>query len=177
MLTPEQPLITGSNLNEGAGFVSFTPEGPGAAVLENTTLSVIACPVADEAHRRNLRADLYPTYRYQYTGNFTNISPVSWFGAYHSSELPLLFGTHYEYGPGKSTPFEYEVSHTMEALWLSFAQNAKGGPKLFDSDGDYFAWPRFLQRGNDLAVFAANGKAVQLLDAATRIDDKCPELQ
>jgi hypothetical protein len=76
-----------------------------------------------------------PTYRYQYAGNFSNISPVDWMGAYHSckiliysyynseyadknpAELPLIFGTHYEYREA-STPFEYEVSHAMEGLCL-----------------------------------------------------------
>ncbi|KAL2811633.1 Alpha/Beta hydrolase protein [Aspergillus granulosus] len=32
--------------------------------------------------------------RYQYHGNWTNLSPVPWLGAYHSSELPLVFGTY-----------------------------------------------------------------------------------
>lgn len=27
-----------------------------------------------------------PTYRYIYHGNYTNISPVPWLGAYHGSE-------------------------------------------------------------------------------------------
>ncbi|KAH0376849.1 chlorogenic acid esterase precursor, partial [Aureobasidium melanogenum] len=138
------PLITGSNTNEGAGFVPFTPSGPGNATLVNTTLSIIACPVARDVARRGLFPSLYPTYRYLYTGNFTNISPVSWFGAYHSAELPLLFSTHDEYGPGNSTSFEYTVSKTMEALWLSFAENPAAGPKRFNSSsGGYFAWPQF----------------------------------
>jgi len=66
---------------------------------------------ADRGRNRN-RIGL-PTYRYQYAGNFSNVSPVSWMGAYHSSELPLLFGTHDEFR-GPSTPFEYQVSYTME---------------------------------------------------------------
>ncbi|OTA26318.1 hypothetical protein BTJ68_10564 [Hortaea werneckii EXF-2000] len=54
------------------------------------------------------------TYRYIYSGNFSNVSPLPWMGAYHSSELPMIFGTHYEYR-GNSTPFEWEVAHTMQA--------------------------------------------------------------
>ncbi|KAK4991545.1 hypothetical protein LTR50_001739 [Elasticomyces elasticus] len=106
------PGMLGSNANEGAGFVAFTPNGPGAAALHAITQRVIACPVALEVSNRVLVG--LPTYRYQYAGNFSNVSPVGWMGAYHSSELPLLFGTHYEYGPGLSTPFEYDVSHAME---------------------------------------------------------------
>ncbi|THW03744.1 chlorogenic acid esterase precursor [Aureobasidium pullulans] len=168
------PLITGSNTNEGAGFVPFTPSGPGNATLVNTTLSIIACPVARDVARRDLDSTKYPTYRYLYTGNFSNISPVSWFGAFHSAELPLLFGTHDEYGPGNSTSFEYSVSQTMEALWLSFAENPAAGPKRFNtSDGGYFAWPQFKQNANDLVVFAEGGKTLQLATAGPRVDDFC----
>lgn len=43
-----QPIIIGSNSNEGAGFVTFSEDGPGEAVLFATTQSIIACPVAQE---------------------------------------------------------------------------------------------------------------------------------
>ncbi|KAI4718785.1 chlorogenic acid esterase precursor [Aureobasidium sp. EXF-10727] len=168
------PLITGSNTNEGAGFVPFTPSGPGNETLFKTTLSIIACPVAEDVARRALFPTLYPTYRYLYTGNFSNISPVSWFGAYHSSELPLIFGTHDEYGPGNSTAFEYAVSETMEALWLSFMESASAGPKRFNSsDGGYFAWPQAKQDSSDLVVFARDGKVLQVADARPLVDSFC----
>lgn len=35
-----------------------------------------------------------PTFRYLYDGNFTDIYPAPWQGAFHRSELPLIFGTH-----------------------------------------------------------------------------------
>jgi hypothetical protein len=38
----------GSNTNEGAGFVPYTPAGPGAAALFADTENIIACPVAKE---------------------------------------------------------------------------------------------------------------------------------
>lgn len=117
-------MIIGSNSNEDAGFVSFTPEGPGEQALAGAT-KIISCPVASEARNRHL-GDL-PTYRYECAGSFSNISPLPWFGAYHSSVLPLLFGTHSEYG-GASTKFEWEVSSAMEALWLSFAEDPTRGP-------------------------------------------------
>lgn len=97
-----KPLIIGSNTNEGAGFVSFTPNGPGQVALDKAT-RIISCPVAAEVKNRNTGG--LSTYRYQYAGNFSNVSPLPWFGAYHSAELPLLFGTHSEYG-GPSTSFE-----------------------------------------------------------------------
>lgn len=38
----------GSNSNEGAGFVPWSPSGPGAAALYSATQSIIACPLAVE---------------------------------------------------------------------------------------------------------------------------------
>jgi carboxylesterase type B len=123
------------------------------------------------------------TYRYQYSGNFSNISPVSWFGAYHSSELPLLFGTHYEYR-ANSTEFEYQVSYALQALWLSFAENPARGPVRVSpsiatgtADGNpnnhtLFAWPEFKQGSKNLLVVAANETLFELTDSSG-IDGFC----
>lgn len=171
------PMITGHNANEGAGFVPFTPNGPGAEVLYNTTMNIIGCSVAQNVLVRNL-ANL-TTYRYKYAGNFSNISPLPWFGAYHSSELPILFGTHYEYR-ANSTEFEFEVSHAMQALWLSFAQDPQRGPvrispdaASLDGDGNpgnetLFEWPAFQQNEQDSLLIADGDELFQLTAA---VDD------
>ncbi|RAK80879.1 carboxylesterase [Aspergillus fijiensis CBS 313.89] len=174
------PMIIGSNTNEGAGFVSFTPDGPGAATLFQLTESIIACPVAQEVKNRNL-ANL-PTYRYQYAGNFSNISPLPWFGAYHSSELPMLFGTHFQYR-GPSTQFEWDVSYAMEALWLSFAEDPARGPARLAIEGaavnpnnrSLFNWPEFEQGSDNMLLFAEDGVLMQLV-SSERIDGNCTGL-
>jgi carboxylesterase type B len=169
-------MIIGDNTNEGAGFVSFTSNGPGAAALASAT-KIISCPVGKETKNRNL-GDL-PTYRYQYAGNFSNISPLPWFGAYHSSELPLLFGTHDEYR-SRSTKFEWEVSYAMEALWLSFAEDPTRGPARVavgdalanPNQKNYFSWPEFKQGGEDMLLFAKDNDLMQLVSSDS-IDDGC----
>ncbi|BCS20354.1 uncharacterized protein APUU_20786A [Aspergillus puulaauensis] len=173
----QTPLIIGSNSNEGAGFVPFTPTGPGDEALFNSTMSTIACPVAEEAKNRDLAG--LTTYRYEYAGNFSNISPLPWFGAYHSSELPLLFGTHSQYG-GPSTRFEWDVSYAMQALWLSFVEDPARGPVRLALDGVkanpdksvVFEWPAFEAGSEDLLLFADDGKIIQVVDSG-RIDDYC----
>jgi carboxylesterase type B len=160
--------------------VPFTPNGPGAAVLFNTTENVIACGVGGEVKRRN--AGSLTTYRYQYAGNFSNISPLPWFGAYHSSELPMIFGTHYEYR-GNSTPFEWDVSYAMQAMWLSFAEDSSRGPARLavgsaaanPNNETYFQWPGFEQGSSDMLLFADDEKVMQLV-SSDRIDSHCPSL-
>jgi carboxylesterase type B len=138
---------------------------------------MVNCQVALEVKNRN-RGNL-PTYRYRYAGNFSNVSPLPWFGAYHSSELPLVFGTHYEYG-GPSTSFEWDVSYAMEALWLSFAEDPTQGPvRLAIGDvaanltnSSYFAWPQSQQCSSDMLFFANNNEAMQLVSSES-IDGSC----
>ncbi|KAG4419835.1 hypothetical protein IFR04_007054 [Cadophora malorum] len=169
-LVAKIPLVIGSNTNEGAGFVAYTDNGPDASTLFSTTQNIIACPVSVEVKARNMAG--LPTYRYQYAGNFSNISPVSWFGAYHSSELPLLFGTHDQVFDGPSTAFEYNVSHAMQAFWLSFASNPSGGPTRWTKEEGYVSWPQYEQNTSSMVLFA-DGETVQSLVAGSRIDDNC----
>jgi acetylcholinesterase len=61
-----------------------------------------------------------------FVGNFSNISPRWWQGAYHSSDLPLVFGTH-GIARGESTPFEVEVSREMQDYFLAFAEDPVRG--------------------------------------------------
>ena len=49
-------------------------------------------------------------------------------GAYHSSELPLLFGTHDLYR-GPSSSLEYATSYAMQDAWLAFAKSGAKGMK------------------------------------------------
>lgn len=126
-LVANTPMINGNNINEGAAFAPFslnetTP--PPASVLQ-AGLDMIACGVKEEV---NIRAQYgLTTYRYLFAGNFSNITPRYWLGAMHSSELPIVFGTHFEFN-GNSTELEHLTSYAMEALWVSFAQDSSKAP-------------------------------------------------
>ncbi|KAI1362168.1 Alpha/Beta hydrolase protein [Xylaria arbuscula] len=163
-LVSKLPLLTGSNTNEGAGFGTFDPEGlsPGQYELG---LAAITCPVSSEAE---LRAQYnYTTYLYEYGGNFSNISPRPWIGASHSAELPLVFGTHYEYR-GNSTDFEWAVSETMQDLWLSFAADPFAGP----SSGD-LSWPQYLGADSDTLAHLATDDQVAQFRLGSTVTELC----
>ena len=59
-------------------------------------------------------------------GNFSNISPRSWMGAYHCSDLPLMFETHHNYR-GASTRLEIETSESMQDAWLTLVSSSSKG--------------------------------------------------
>ncbi|KAK8055171.1 Acetylcholinesterase [Apiospora rasikravindrae] len=166
-LVARLPMITGSNANEGAGFGALNESGLSPDRYENGFM-VIGCPVSAEAHRR---ADAgLATYRYEYAGNFSNVSPLPWIGATHSAELPLLFGTHYEYR-GNSTAFEWDMSYGMQALWLAFANDPSRDPTMEGENGGV-VWPKYQPGTDTMALFAAEDKVVQFV-SAKRVDSHC----
>ncbi|KAF2096315.1 carboxylesteras-like protein [Rhizodiscina lignyota] len=163
------PQILGSNSNEGAYFINFTLAGPGPAALYAATQRVIACPVAQEVRNRALTG--LPTYRFQYGGNFSNISPLPWMGAYHGAELPLIFGTFDEYH-GRATPFEFALSDIMQSLYLSFATYPSIPPSLGHGLPNEWAWPDYSPKTDSMLLFGSNGDLVQEVPGSI-IDANC----
>ncbi|KAJ7017247.1 Alpha/Beta hydrolase protein, partial [Mycena alexandri] len=112
---PRIPAIAGSTQHE------LNLIAPGMD-LQSDKISL--CPAAETAQLREAHG--LATFRYRYDGNFTDISPPGFEGAYHSSELPLIFGTMGKvHGP--STSYEDVVSATLQDLWLDFARNPQSG--------------------------------------------------
>jgi hypothetical protein len=111
------PAIIGSNQHE---LNVFGVQASADAVANTTFL----CSAAKTSQLRE--AGCRTTYKYRYDGNFSNISPAKFPGAYHGSELPLIFGTAGDYH-GESTIYEDIVSITIQNLWLEFAKNPYNG--------------------------------------------------
>ncbi|KAK1621675.1 hypothetical protein BDP81DRAFT_455986 [Colletotrichum phormii] len=103
-----------------AGSSTIPPTNGSDVVPDN----LFGCPAHYETALRNLAG--LKTYRYMYPSNFTNIM-LGGQGAFHSAELPLIFGTH-DIARQNSTAFEYAVSEEMQDLWLCFIVNPEDGP-------------------------------------------------
>lgn len=83
------------------------------------------CTAASDA---SLRLSLgLQTYRYLWAGNFTNISPVNYLGAYHWSDLLMIFGS-YADAAGEITQLEVETSEKMQDFILAFLKNSSSLP-------------------------------------------------
>lgn len=132
------PAIIGSNLDEELIY-----PGRVSGVVFNTTAerlktnATFLCTAAKTSQFRqatnsslsskSTHSHPRKTFRYVYTGNFANIAPPPVFsGAYHASELPLIFGTSGKFH-GANTPYEEIVSHNMQDLWLAFANDPLHG--------------------------------------------------
>ncbi|KAH8810141.1 Alpha/Beta hydrolase protein [Flagelloscypha sp. PMI_526] len=158
------PTITGTTVDEAtAGILPYNKTyGPNMTIADEATLSIF-CPVVLEAQIRY--AANAPTFRYLYGGNFSNISPQWWEGAYHASELPLIFGTSGDYR-GASTPLELATSEKMQDYWLAFAKDPVNGlPAL--------GWNAYKPDG-DAVLLGFENEASQPISEA-RLADPCTD--
>jgi cholinesterase len=89
-----------------------------------------------------------PVWRYRYFGDWDNIRVGSEAGAFHGSELSLVFGTPKRFESRvKSTPEQVEVEKLMMSTWAGFARDPLNFlPKL--------GWPRYKQDEKTLVQIA-----------------------
>ncbi|KAH8663828.1 Alpha/Beta hydrolase protein [Ilyonectria robusta] len=139
------PAIVGTAAQDGYPF-GYTGNGVDTTVAEQVTLSLFLCPAYKTSSNR-LAAGL-DTWRYEYRGNFSNVSPVPYIGAYHSSELPMIFGTHGLFR-GPSTKLEKATSAAMQDAYLTFTAT-RGSRKAMLKHG----WHVYEKsRKNPLRIF------------------------
>ncbi|KAJ5491733.1 hypothetical protein N7539_003300 [Penicillium diatomitis] len=106
------------------------------------------------------------TFRYFWGGNFTNISPVPWLGAYHFSDLLMIFGT-YVKDVGEISQLEIETSETMQDYMLAFIKNPPTVPETV-------GWPLFDPNSPDGGLIVEFGKDVPAKNITGRyLDGAC----
>jgi len=72
-------------------------------------------------------------WRYQYDATFPNLQLFPNAGAYHTAEIPSVWGTYPTTNEfGSVTPTQIALSSYMQGAWAGFAKNPSNGP----------GWPR-----------------------------------
>ncbi|PMD53596.1 alpha/beta-hydrolase [Hyaloscypha bicolor E] len=158
-LVADRPAIVSTTTNEGVVAVPY-PGTPGSSAVgqpPNQTVVDFATLLYFLRPALNLT-----TYRIQYAGNFSNVSPRPWLGAYHLSDLPPVFGTHGDFR-GSSTPEEVAVSESMQNN--VFMQMQDPTARL-----EGVEWPSYKEGG--ALVFGLNGTIVQRV-SVSEIDNAC----
>jgi acetylcholinesterase len=186
------PLLIGTTANDGTIFVigqtnlsafistTFAPlpdlqkqlaeaykvGSPGiptesAAIAQIFTEVGLQCPT--ELLARQIQNTSVPVWRYIYNATFPNLSPAEGLGAFHSSEIPMVFST---YNVSTANAQQYALSDYMRGAWASFAKNPKKGPGwgavgLFD--------------GTDLGILGLDGSSGVTVvgPAEAGIDERC----
>lgn len=161
------PAILGNNQNEEASLIAWPgAQGPNMTEIWESTLSTHLCTCN---HAVDLRSDLsVPTFRYYNTANFSNISPRPWEGAYHTSELPLIFGTYAEYNldVARPTALEHATSAHWQDLYLAFMRDPMNGlPSM--------GWPRYATNGSFMMMGGNGSESVGSLIPAGYMEGLC----
>lgn len=159
----QRPAIFSTCKEEGNSLVPYKHSGVNKTAARELTLSAFLCPAVETSKLRT-KAGLI-TYRYQYDGDWPNVSPLPWMGAYHASDLPMLFATHQDYtnGEGHSTPLEFAVSQRMEDLLYSFMVDPYHGP-------EQHGWAPYTS--GEMLRFGAGGKVMQNVSIES-VDSVC----
>lgn len=162
------PTIYSTCAMEGEALVTYPDqpyvEGPNQTAAYDLTNAAFLCPAALSSELRSQANDTTPTYRYLFSGNFSNVSPLFWMGAYHAADLAFNFGTHQDLqSPGTgagSTSQEFAVSEAMQDLIVAFAS----------SKGYVDQWKTY-QEGN--IIDFGNGTTVSADTSVESVDAVC----
>ncbi|EOA86135.1 uncharacterized protein SETTUDRAFT_39633 [Exserohilum turcica Et28A] len=157
-----KPAIIGTTDNEGSAFVPFsTTQAPNRTAADRFTADLFLCPAVQTTSSR-YKANA-TTFRYLYSGNFSNIAPRPWEGACHSSDLPMYFGT-YGIARGNGTQLERETSERMQDFYLAFAKDPVNGlPDM--------GWDAYEPEGEALLI-AHGGQAIQKI-SQSKLESPC----
>ena len=159
------PAIVSNTADEEVSLITYPKNpalGPSQTLANMDTLMDFICPSANTSTYRT--QNKVPTYRYQFAGNFSNVSPRPWMGPYHASDLPMMFGTHQDTPwRGESTQLEFKTSEMMEDLLLAFMKDPVNGPPSM-------GWKTYADGG--MLRFGADGKVVQNVSISA-VDGAC----
>jgi acetylcholinesterase len=172
-LFARRPVIISATANEFSSLVPWPVDnltaGPYQPTVTFYDVLGIVCPVYNSTVYRNRVGPDVPVYRIQHAGTFPNLNVYSWLGAYHASDLPIIFGTYHDLdGVANTTQFEVDVSHATQDHILAFAKDPYHGPQEL-------GWKPMVTsdpNGGQLVRFGADGKVVQHIDGV-EVDGVC----
>ncbi|KAI1174737.1 carboxylesterase [Nemania sp. FL0916] len=126
-LISQVPALVSTTFNEQSSLTEYPLSnlvaGPNQTKVDKGTLSDFVCPAYNTT---NVRADNnLTTYRYQYVGNYSNITPYPWMGAFHGSDLPMIFGTYNL--SGGATDIQKQVAERMQDYVFAFLADPHDG--------------------------------------------------
>jgi hypothetical protein len=125
-----QPVLIGNADFETSIFKTNAAQLNPPVTLPNgiwhaATEIAFSCLAAKQAKFR--RQHNIPTWRYRYFGDFPNMRLFPGSGAYHASEVPIVWGTSADVSGDVDTPEEAAISSYMRKIWTSFAKDPRNG--------------------------------------------------
>jgi len=167
------PTLIGTNEDEGTILTGLFLTDISAMVSQAAIITplIFTCPARQEALDRTRYG--VPTWRYVYHGNWDNInSGITALGAYHFSEVPILFRTYsssYLSNPAHSVVISEQqtaVTGWMQGAWAAFARNPQSGLTAY-------GWPRYNVWNKTLAHIARNNSGATTFGIPDPLDLGC----
>ena len=166
------PYLAGNNDNED-GFYHIAAAGQminlTAEQWQLWDLEGFTCATAVEAAAR-VKAGV-PMYRYRYFGDWPNLRLYPGSGAYHGSDLHMIFGGIEDIiGPGMpNTRYENWTKEYMMWAWASFVRDPADGLAR------EACWPRYDPAGNTLVRLAFGNYPGPSFVGPGIYDNLCPK--
>ncbi|PPJ52325.1 hypothetical protein CBER1_10650 [Cercospora berteroae] len=99
-------------------------------------------------------------WRYRYDAEFPNLEIFPRAGVYHSSEIPIVFGT---YPEENATTQQTQLSAELQAIWAGMGRNPSAGPGRTEVSDD--------EKEKDLAIIGVEANATGLYLTDRREND------
>lgn len=170
------PILIGNNNNEGGitqalltantGVNTAMTGAQGAAGVD----AIFTCP---SSQRANISiSNGVPTWRYRWFGSFPNTQLLNNVdsGAWHGSELGVLFGTNQVVVP--NTPDENTMGVFLRGMWASFAKNPVDGLGAFMG-----GVPQYSAGGSALIRLGLNNTIGLNLAVGNEFDADCAQIE
>ncbi|KAF2163249.1 hypothetical protein M409DRAFT_68551 [Zasmidium cellare ATCC 36951] len=161
-LFAHRPTIYSMVNNEGNTLLDYDPAGVNQTAAAAFTASFANCP-GDAAAAAKASFGV-PVWRTRYFGTWPNLNPLPWLGAFHSSDLPMIFGTSDLRGP--DTAAETATSKYYQGAWAAFARDPSNGLK------DY-GWPTYDPNGRTLIELGLNGSTSAVFVESDTFQSQC----
>ncbi|KAB8337212.1 hypothetical protein FH972_021514 [Carpinus fangiana] len=128
---------------------------------------IATCPAVQAA---TTRAKLgIPTWQYRYFGQFDNLQLYLGDGAWHGSEIPMVFGTSQDVSGIAPSAQQQAVSRYMMKAWAAFASDPRDGLCKF-------GWPKLNVDGETLVRIAYDNFAGADFVKPSQYDQVCARL-
>lgn len=167
------PILIGNNDREGDITQALNTANTGVATPATDTTAVDAIFTCPSAQRANISlANSLPVWRYRWFGSFPNTQLLTNVnnGAWHGSELGVLFGTNQVATP--NTAEENAIGTQLRGMWATFAKDPVNGLNAFMG-----GVPRYTASGNALIRLGLNNTMGLNLAAGNTFDVNCAAIQ
>lgn len=130
--------------------------------MDLLTLQYFTCRAGISAEARHKLGN--PVWRYMYVGNWTNLDPFPWLGAYHTAEIPLIFGW--------SDTVNFDTP--AESAWASYIQNAWAGFARDPANAlTQLGWPQYDVTRDTVVVLGIDNATLPTYASAGTFDYGC----